>query len=231
VKLGKDTPVVKGAFVAPCATIVGKVEVASGSSIWYGVVIRGDDSNVKIGSGSSIGDRTMIHCSKYPKDLPALIGDGVLVGAGSILHGCILEDSCMVGAGAQVLDGATVGKQAIVAAGSVVGSGKLIPAGQMWAGVPAKFVRDVTPQEIDQIVAAALEDVALAGQHALETAKGWEQIEQEEYDYEQRVGRNEGYYRRLSPEGLSKKLGEIENHMVPGRILDSDVSARGYKKA
>jgi len=228
VKLGKDVPKIDGVFVAPSATVIGKVDIAKGASVWYGAVIRGDDSSVKIASGASIGDRVMIHCSNHPKDLPTTVGTNALVGAGAILHGCTLADACMVGSGAQVMDGATIGTQAVVAPGSFVGAGKEVPAGQVWAGVPARYVRDITAEEAAKIVSMALEDAELAGQHAVENVKTWQQIEDEEYDYEQDKGRNESYFRRLSPEAISKRLGEVENHQVPGRILDSDVSSRGW---
>jgi gamma-carbonic anhydrase len=142
----------------------------------------------------------MVHCSSHPKDLPTKVESGVTVGAGAILHGCVLEEGSVVGAGAQVMDGASVGKQAIVAPGSLVGVGKKVPAGQLWSGVPARFVRDLTQAEKDQMAAAAAVIVENSLQHALENAKTWQTIEQEEYDLEQKNGRADYYYRRLSDE-------------------------------
>lgn len=152
-KFGKNIPQIDGAFIASSGTVVGKVELAKGSSIWYGAVLRGnsyfslillkvyitlsfkgDVSSIKIGERSCIGDRTMVHCSGHPKELPTIVGKGVVVGSGAILHGCTLEDDCFIGEGAQVLDGATIGKSAIVMAGSIVSMGKVVPAGQVWGG-------------------------------------------------------------------------------------------------
>lgn len=116
----------------------------------------------------------MVHCSQYPKELPTLVGKNVVVNAGAILHGCVLEDACMVGEGAQVMDGAKVGRAAMVAPGAFVGIGKSVPAGQLWAGVPARYVRDVTEAEAGKIVQAALENAALASEHALECVKTWQ---------------------------------------------------------
>ena len=159
----------------------------------------GDDSTISVGEGSTIGDRVMVHCANHGKDFPTVIGKGVQVGAGAILHGCTLADTCVVGEGAQVLDGAKIGQGAIVSPGSLLGMGKTVPAGQLWAGVPARYVRDVTAAELEKIVAVSLENSQLASEHALECAKSWQTIEQEEYDHEQVAGRNESYYRRLSP--------------------------------
>ena len=100
----------------------------------------------------------------------------------------------------QVLDGATVGKGAVVAAGAVVSMGKTVPAGMHWAGVPAKELRAVSAAEAARVTALAAENKLLSEQHALEEAKSWQTIEDEAYDHEQKVGRSDYYYRRLSPE-------------------------------
>lgn len=231
VKLGKNIPQINGAFVAPSATIAGRVTVGKGSSIWYGAVLRGDESYITIGDGCTISDRVMVHCSMHPKELPTLVGNGVVVNAGAILHGCVLDDSCLVGEGAQVMDGAKVGKGAIVAPGSLVGQGKSVPAGQLWSGVPARYVRNVSDEEAASIVAVSLENATLAAEHAMECVKTWQTIEQEEYDFEQKTARNEQYYRKLSPEEITKKLGEIEYHEAPGRIFNSEVSTRNHPES
>merc|ERR1719487_1242374 len=114
------------------------------------------------------------------------------------------------------MDGATVGTGAMVAPGSLVGMGKAVPPGQLWSGVPARYVRDLNDAEKAKITAAAEENCTLAQEHALECVKTWQTIEQEEFDYEQTANRSEYYYRRLSPEEISKRLGEVEYHEVPG---------------
>jgi carbonic anhydrase/acetyltransferase-like protein (isoleucine patch superfamily) len=136
--------------------------------------ILGDESYITIGEGTTIGDRVMVHCTQYPKELPTLVGKNVVVNAGAILHGCVLEDGSLVGEGAQVMDGAKVGKGAMVAPGAFVGIGKSVPAGQLWAGVPARYVRDVSEAETSKIAAAAFENATLAAEHAQENAKTWQ---------------------------------------------------------
>ena len=214
-RLGPHIPVITNAFVAPTATVIGQVTVGSRSSIWYGAVLRGDVNTITIGDGVTIGDRAMVHCSSaatYNK--PTVIGNHVVVGAGVIVHGATLADESMVGEGAQVLDGATVQKHAIVAPGALVPMGKVVPSGQLWAGVPAVYVRDVTVAEVAHIATTATENMTLAAVHAAEAAKGWEVVEEDEYNWQQAVRRNESYWKRLSPEQMSYKLGELEHHQV-----------------
>lgn len=228
VKLGSNIPKIDKAFVASSATVIGKVSIAQGSSIWYGAVLRGDESNITVGNNVTIGDRCMVHVAGYPKELPTTIGDGCVIEAGAILHGCTLAANCLVGQGAQVLDGATVSTGAIVAAGSVVPMGKTVPPKQLWSGVPATYQRDLTEAEVAKIAVLAKENMLLAAVHAEESAKDWKTIEEDEYNYEQLKGRSEYYYQRLTPEELSERLGEIENHQVPGRVLDSPVSGHVF---
>lgn len=116
----------------------------------------------------------MVHCSQHPKELPTHVGRNAVVSSGAILHGCVLEEACLIGEGAQVMDGAKVGKGAVVAPGSFVGISKAVPAGQLWSGVPARYVRDVTQAEANKIVTVALENAALAAEHGKESAKTWQ---------------------------------------------------------
>ena len=113
VKFGAHTPVIQGAFIAPGAAVVGQVQIGAKSSVWYGAVIRGDVNSISIGEGVTVGDRAMIHCSGIKLKNPTLIGNHVVVGAGSILHGCEVADNAVIGEGAQVLDGAKIGKKNI----------------------------------------------------------------------------------------------------------------------
>jgi len=142
--IGKET------FIAPNATVVGKADIGKNSAVWYGVVIRSDVNLVKIGDNVSIGDRVTVHVTRdAPKQTGAAtyIGHGVTVGAGAVIHGCTLEDGASVDSGSVVLDGAVVGARSQVAAGSLVLSGTHIPADQLWAGSPAKFVRNLTEED------------------------------------------------------------------------------------
>jgi hypothetical protein len=150
-----------------------------------------------------------------------VIGDNVVLQSGSVLHGCTIEEGSFVGEGAQVMDGAKVSAGSKVAAGAVLSPGKVVPPGQLWAGVPAAFERALTAAEAEGFSRAAGENSALGRAHEGEAAKSWQAIELDEYEHDQTHGRNEYYYPRLSKEQLSERLGEVEGHMVPGRILNS----------
>ena len=106
----------------------------------------------------------------------------------------------MIGEGSQVLDGAKIGRLCIISPGSLVPMGKEVPSGQLWAGIPAKYQREITAAEASGIVALALENSKLAVEHAQESAKSWQTIEDEEFDYWQQESRNPFYFRRLGPE-------------------------------
>lgn len=229
-KLRGVTPQLNGVFVATSATIIGNVKIGANSSVMYGAVIRGDDNSITVGEETTIGDRVMVHASKLPKPAPTVVGNRAVIGSGAILHGCTIEDGAVIGEGAQVLDMAKVGAQAVLAPGSVLSSNKEVPPRQMWAGVPAKFQRELTVEELEAMAAVVEENVAVARVHALETAKSWRAIEVEEFDFEQMNTRSADYYRKLTPEQLSKRLGEVEGHEHPGRILNTNISAKLEEK-
>lgn len=116
-KLRGVTPDIQGSFVASSATVIGQVKIGAQSSVWYGAVLRGDDNTITIGENVTIGDRVMVHASKYPKPAPTVVGNKAVINSGAILHGCTVEDGAVIGEGAQVLDNARVGAQAVLAAG------------------------------------------------------------------------------------------------------------------
>ena len=136
------------ALVLPNATVVGDVILGPQSSVWFGAVVRGDDGPIRIGEGTNVQDGTVIHVSDIH---PTVIGAWVTIGHCVHLHACTLEDECLIGSGAVVLDGATVERHAQVAAGAVVSPGKTVRSGELWAGVPARKLRDLTPEEIATI--------------------------------------------------------------------------------
>jgi carbonic anhydrase/acetyltransferase-like protein (isoleucine patch superfamily) len=135
----------EGCFVAPSADVIGQVKLGKNSSLWYGVVARGDINQIIIGENSNIQDLTMLHVIE---GTALTIGAGVSVGHNAILHACTVEDNCLIGMGAIVLDGAHISKNSVVAAGSVVSPGKKFPAGSMIMGSPAKVVRELRPEEL-----------------------------------------------------------------------------------
>ncbi|HEX8400754.1 MAG TPA: gamma carbonic anhydrase family protein [Allosphingosinicella sp.] len=158
------------AFVAPGARLIGDVEIGADASIWYNCVLRGDVNRIRIGARTNIQDGSVIHVDS-PKPgseagLPTLIGEDVLVGHLAMVHGCLLHDRAFVGLGAIVMDGCEIESDAMLAAGAMLTPGKRIPSGQLWAGRPAKYVRDLTPQELIGQRTGVAHYVALAKAHA-----------------------------------------------------------------
>ena len=141
-------------FLASGVKIIGNVEIDENSGVWYNTVIRGDVHYIRIGSYSNVQDCSMLHVTnnKYPLD----IGNKVTIGHSVKLHGCTLKDKSFIGIGAIVLDGAVVEENSMVAAGAVVKPGFVVPAGKLVAGVPAKVIRDLSNEEIENIGASAL---------------------------------------------------------------------------
>ena len=154
-RVGSLKPTVaSSAFVAAGAVVVGDVTLSDHSSIWYGVVVRGDVAPVRIGPRTNIQDGAVIHVSR---DRPAgtTIGADVTVGHLALIHACTLEDECMIGMKACVMDGAVVEKHAWIAAGALVTPGKRVQSGQLWSGTPARHSRDLRPDEIATILLVA----------------------------------------------------------------------------
>ncbi len=125
-------------WVAPTAAVIGRVEIGAESSIWFNTVVRGDINHIKIGSKSNIQDSCTLHVTD---EHAVEVGDRVTVGHGVILHGCVVEDDCLIGMGAVVLDGARIGKGSLVAAGAVVAPNTQVPPDSMVMGLPARVVR------------------------------------------------------------------------------------------
>jgi carbonic anhydrase/acetyltransferase-like protein (isoleucine patch superfamily) len=165
----KQPKIAEGVWIAPSAHVIGNVSIGSKSSIWYGSVLRGDVNEIKVGSGTSIGDRVIIHVASgkgaSEKALPTTVGSKVLIEAGAILHACQLEDECKIEAGSIIFDGAVIGKHSIIGAGSMVPQGKQIPSGELWEGRPAKFVRKLTEAEIRKIISTADTFITLSTLH------------------------------------------------------------------
>lgn len=134
----------EGVFIAPNASVIGNVLLKKDSSVWFGTVIRGDIEKITIGENTNIQDLSMIHTSK---PIPTIIGNGVTIGHGVILHSCTLHDNVLIGMGAIVLDGVVIGKNSVVAAGAVVPPGKIFPENSLIMGSPAKVSRPLTEEE------------------------------------------------------------------------------------
>ena len=150
----------EGCWIAPDATIIGNVELGKDVSVWFGCVIRGDVHYIKIGDRTNIQDLTMIHVTHYKKpDMsdghPTIIGNDVTIGHRVMLHGCTIEDACLIGMNSTILDGAVIGKESIVGAGSLVTGGKKFPPRSLILGSPAKVVRELSEEEVAKLYASA----------------------------------------------------------------------------
>lgn len=133
------------AYIDPSAQVIGDVTVGERSSFWPGAVARGDVHWIRIGEETNIQDNSVLHCDA--PDFPLTIGNRVTVGHMAMLHGCTIEDECVIGIGAIVLNGARIGAGSVVAAGAVVPEGMQAPPGSMVMGVPGKIRREVTDEE------------------------------------------------------------------------------------
>ncbi|MCD1144822.1 gamma carbonic anhydrase family protein [Kocuria sp. LUK] len=150
------------AFVAPGATVVGDVELGPDSGVFYGAVVRGDRSPVRLGAGSNLQDNVVVHSDP---GRPCTIGAGVSVGHGAVVHGCTVADGVLVGMNATVLNGAVVGEGSLVAAGAVVLEGTVVPPRSLVAGVPAKVRRELTAEEQERVRTNARTYVQLSAEH------------------------------------------------------------------
>lgn len=137
----------KTTFVAPSADIIGDVKIGAKSSIWYQCVLRGDVNDIKIGGRTNVQDGTVIHVSSTTQG--TYIGDDVTIGHMALIHACTIGDKAFIGMKACVMDDAFVEPKAMVAAGALVTSGKIVPSGQLWAGTPAKYIRDLSEKELE----------------------------------------------------------------------------------
>ncbi len=141
-------------FLASGVKIIGDVIIGENSSVWYNTVIRGDVHYIRIGMFTNVQDCSMLHVTngKYPLN----IGNKVTIGHSVTLHGCTIKDLCLIGMGSVILDGAVVESTSMVAAGAVVKPNFVVPSGTLAAGVPAKIVRELSPEEIEEFEKSAV---------------------------------------------------------------------------
>lgn len=138
-KLGKDV------WIADNAIVAGDIEMGEESNVWFGVMMRGDVHEIRIGKRTNIQDNAVVHVTRGVSG--TYIGDEVTVGHGAILHACTIEDRCLVGMGAIILDQAKMKAGSMLAAGAVLTPRKTVPSGQLWGGNPARYMRDMTDEE------------------------------------------------------------------------------------
>lgn len=152
-----------GVFIAQNASVIGDVKIAKESSIWYACTVRGDEKEIVIGERTNIQDNSVIHVATMVQG--TYIGDDVTVGHGCIIHACTIGNRVLIGMGSTVMDGAKVEDDAMVAAGSLVTPGKVVPSGQLWAGRPAKYMRDLTEDDKKHIMWSSKNYMHLAKKH------------------------------------------------------------------
>ena len=152
-------------WVAPNATLVGKVKLEPGASVWFNAVLRGDNEMIHIGENSNVQDGTVMHTDM---GFPLNIGKGVTIGHNAMLHGCTVGDYSLIGINAVILNGAKIGKHCIIGANSLIGEGKEIPDGSLVMGSPGKVVRDLTDEQKKLLEASAAHYVKNGQRYARE---------------------------------------------------------------
>ena len=157
-------------FIASTAIVSGDAVIGKNVGIWYGCIIRGDVAKIRIGDDTNIQDNTVIHVTRAnhaanktgDEGGPTIIGKGVTIGHSAIIHACIIEDHAFIGMGSVIMDLARVESYSMLAAGAVLTPGKIVKSGQIWAGNPAKYLRDLTQEEKDYIAISAENYIELA---------------------------------------------------------------------
>jgi carbonic anhydrase/acetyltransferase-like protein (isoleucine patch superfamily) len=150
------------AWIAPTATVVGRVEVGARASIWWGAVIRGDVEPIQIGEDTNIQDLACLHSDP---GFPCRLGARVTVGHRALLHGATIEDETLIGMGAIVLNGARIGQHSLVGAGALVTEGKVIPPRSLAVGMPARVIRELTDEEVEKLRLSAQHYVLAASKY------------------------------------------------------------------
>lgn len=150
-------------WVAPNATLVGKIRLDAGANVWFGAVLRGDNELIHIGENSNVQDGSVMHTDM---GYPLTLGTGVTVGHNAMLHGCSVGDYSLVGINAVILNGAKIGKYCIIGANTLIAEGKEIPDGSLVVGSPGKVVRELTDQQKKMLEASAAHYVHNAQRYA-----------------------------------------------------------------
>lgn len=154
-------------WVAPNATLIGKVKLEAGASVWFNAVLRGDNELIHIGENSNVQDGTVMHTDMGS---PLNIGKSVTIGHNVMLHGCSVDDYTLIGINSVILNGAKIGKYCIIGANSLIGEGKVIPDGSLVMGSPGKVVRELTEVQKKMLEASAAHYVHNAQRYARDLA-------------------------------------------------------------
>jgi carbonic anhydrase/acetyltransferase-like protein (isoleucine patch superfamily) len=146
---GETPDIHASCFIASSANVIGNVKIGEGTSIWYNAVLRGDLAPIIIGKDSNVQECSVIHVDE---EQDVVIGNGVTIGHGAIIHGCHIGDNCLIGMGSIILNGAEIGENSIIGAGALVTSGKKIPPNSLVLGSPGKVIREITKEELDATI-------------------------------------------------------------------------------
>jgi len=149
---GKRPRVHPDAYIAPTAVLIGDVEIEAGASVWFGAVLRGDESKISVARGANVQDNAVIHCAE---GLPTVIEQNATIGHSAQLEGCVVERGALVGMGATMLQRSRLGAGSMLAAGAVLGEGEQIPAGHLAAGVPAKVKKPLAGSSNNWVATSA----------------------------------------------------------------------------
>ena len=147
--------ILEDVFLADNAVIIGDVTIGTKSSVWFNTVIRGDVNSIVIGDSVNIQDGVVVHCTY--KKTKTIIGDNVSIGHNAIIHGCEIKNNVLIGMGAIIMDDVVIEENSIIAAGAILTKGTYVKSGSIFAGVPAKFIRDLSKEEIDNSITTTAE--------------------------------------------------------------------------
>ena len=163
-KFRNKSPIIpESCYVSESVDIIGDVEFGEEVNIWFGTVIRGDMNFVKIGARTNIQDNSTVHVTT---DIaPTIIGSGVTIGHNAIIHGCTIEDNCLIGMGSIIMDEAIIGEGSLIVAGAVVPPNMIIPPQSLVVGLPAKIVREVNESETEEILDRAQHYIDFANEY------------------------------------------------------------------
>ena len=153
-------------YVDVSAQLIGDVTLGEHSSVWMNAVLRGDVHSIRIGTKSNVQDCAVLHGMRYK--YPVIVGDLVTIGHNATVHGCVVEDACLIGIGARVLNNARIGEGSIIAAGAIVPEGTVVPPRTLWAGVPAKQRRELGDEDRKSILTYAMNYVDYAAMYLKE---------------------------------------------------------------
>jgi carbonic anhydrase/acetyltransferase-like protein (isoleucine patch superfamily) len=162
---GKTPALADDVYRAPGSVVIGDVEIGPGASLWFNTVVRGDVERVRIGARTNIQDNATVHVTL--DTWPTIIGCGVTIGHGAVVHGCTIGDHVLVGIGAIVLDGAEIGSECLIGAGALVVPGTKVPQGACVLGAPARVVRRLAAEEIARLHASAANYVRYAQEYRM----------------------------------------------------------------